>query len=402
MMARLPRVAALASCALVLAACQSAAASHDGASSSIGGAPATSPGLADAPHPTVALASSRSAAVPWRGPVVIKATHSTIASVKVQDRSGHVVTGALSSHKQAWRSHGFLLPSTTYRATLGLVTPSGTTVTRQLRFSTTQARDSVSMSATPGPGWVMGVGEPIAVRFSRAVPDRAAVERHMTVSTSAGRVRGAWHWFSDTVAHFRPRRYWPANTSITVHVDLNHVYAGQGVWGDRDHDWTWRTGDAHIAYVNSARHTFRVTVNGRTTHVWPTGTGMPGFDTRRGTYLVLDKSHEVEMTSCSVGLSCTPGTSTYYDLHVFWDTRLTDSGTFVHAAPWDSQIGAANTSHGCIHLSVTNAQTFYGNAMPGDVVKLTGSTRPPNPVDAGMMDWNMSWHQWVAGSALHH
>jgi lipoprotein-anchoring transpeptidase ErfK/SrfK len=332
--------------------------------------------------------------------VQISAVEGTIASVSLRS-SGHRVPGRLTPAARKWTSTGRLTPSTAYTASVRLLDGSGQPARKTFRFTTTKADKLLTMSATPGPGWTMGVGEPVVVTFNAPVAHPAAVERHMSVTTSRGHLAGAWHWFSSSVVHFRPRHFWPADTTVHVHVDLRHIYAGEGRWGDRNHDWSWRVGASHVTYVSATRHTFRVTSDGTTIHRWPTGMGMPGFATRSGVYIVLDKSHNVQMKSCSVGLSCKPGTPTYYNLTVHWDTRITDSGTFVHAAPWDSQIGYANTSHGCIHLTTADAERFYSMSVPGDVVIVRGTSRPANLADRGMADWNMTWSQWRAGSALH-
>ena len=335
-------------------------------------------------------------------PLVFTAAHGTISSLTVRG-GGHTVPVESSQQGRRWRSTGQLIPGTRYRARLDLVGADGRHRTRTLSVRTRKAARTLTMTATPGPGWTDGVGEPVVVHFSSPVSDEAAVERHLSISTSHGPVRGSWHWFSPTVVHYRPRHFWPADTTVHVHVDLRGVRAGHGLWGDRDHDWSWRVGNRHVTRVNARRHTFTVTDNGKTVHRWPTGMGMPGFATRDGIYAVIDKEHTVQMTSCSVGLSCNRNSANYYNLKVYWATRLTDTGTFVHAAPWDSQLGRANTSHGCIHLSTADAQSFYQFSSPGDVVVVRGTGRAPDlPSDPGMMDWNMSWSQWKAGSALHH
>ncbi|MGH3472764.1 MAG: Ig-like domain-containing protein [Nocardioidaceae bacterium] len=399
------RVVALVSCGVVLAGCSAAVGdTHASVGDNTGqtGAPtgASQTSALKPLHPRVRLVSSHHHSVSWRGPVVFKAADATIVSATV--RGGpDPVSGAVHAQGARWRSTGLLTPSTSYHAAVRLRTSTGQRITRAIRFSTTKPDSTLSLTATPGPGYVVGVGEPIVVNFNQPVTDEAAVQKRMSVMAGSEHIKGSWHWFSSTLVHYRPKKYWPANTEIKVGIDLANLYVGHGVWGDRNHDWTWHTGNAHISYVNSVKHTFTVTSNGKRIAVWPTGTGMPGFDTRSGTYVVLDKSPTVEMTSCSVGLSCTPGTANYYDLQVSWDTRVTDSGTFVHAAPWDSEMGVANTSHGCIHLATTHARSFYHMSLPGDIVTLTGSPRPPNPDDPGMMDWNMSWSQWRAGSALH-
>ena len=84
---------------------------------------------------------------------------------------------------------------------------------------------------------------------------------------------------------------------------------------------------------------------------------------------------------------------------VYWDTQISSTGEYVHAAPWsvDDQ-GRANVSHGCINLSDENAKWFYDWSQRGDIVEVTGTPRPPNN-DIAMVDWKVPYEQWVQGSA---
>lgn len=350
------------------------------------------------PKPSVMLVGDNNA-VPWRGPVRLQAQNGKIMSVRVYDKAGDTASGKINRTGSRWQSSGVLYPSTLYHARVRMAGVSGHTV-RRIWFKTKAPTKVLSMYTTTTPDATFGIGEPIVVNFSTPVADRAAVQKRMTVTTSAGGVVGAWHWFSPTVVHYRPKTYWPANTTVSVKIDLSHLYAGNGVWGDRLHEWSFHIGNAYIAYVNGVKKTFRWTENGKTIANWPTAIGMPNYQTRWGTYIALEKSPLVEMKSCSVGLSCTPGTPGFYDLKVKYDVRLTYSGTFVHAAPWDPTIGVRNTSHGCIHLRTVDAKRYMDTTQIGDIVVVTGSNRPPNPDDPGMMDWNLSWSQWLAGSAL--
>lgn len=105
------------------------------------------------------------------------------------------------------------------------------------------------------------------------------------------------------------------------------------------------------------------------------GFGKPGFRTPSGTFHVLGKDAVITMTSCSANITCNPRNPNYYVLTVHWAVRLTDSGLFVHAAPWDHAIGRADSSHGCIHLSTEDAHRFYDFSRVGDtvIVKNTGA-----------------------------
>ncbi|MEV6741414.1 Ig-like domain-containing protein [Streptomyces sp. NPDC051104] len=65
----------------------------------------------------------------------------------------------------------------------------------------------------PEPDGTVGVTMPISIEFSDpvATPARAAIERHLKVTTSTPVTR-AWHWFSSRRGDFRPKTFWPSGT----------------------------------------------------------------------------------------------------------------------------------------------------------------------------------------------
>jgi hypothetical protein len=80
--------------------------------------------------------------------------------------------------------------------------------------------------------------------------------------------------------------------------------------------------------------------------------------------------------------------------------RLTNSGEFIHAAPWSvGSQGNANVSHGCTGMSTEDAAWLYAMSVRGDVVEYTGSDRPMT-FDNGYGDWNKSFRDYQKGSAL--
>ncbi len=91
----------------------------------------------------------------------------------------------------------------------------------------------------------------------------------------------------------------------------------------------------------------------------------------------------------------------YYNLsNVEYALRVTYSGEFLHAAPWSAgSQGSANVSHGCVGMSLTDAQWLYDRTSRGDVVEVTGSARRMT-LDNGYGDWNLSAQAWRKGSAL--
>ena len=170
-----------------------------------------------------------------------------------------------------------------------------------------------------------------------------------------------------------------------------------GVWGTARTS-SFRVGDTLSSVVDVAAHTMTVSLNGAVVRVMKASMGKPGFDTRNGNFVVLEKFADRVMDSATVDLP--PGTPAYKTA-VKDAVRITNSGTFTHGAPWSvSSQGRRNVSHGCVNLSPADAHWYYLNAKRGDVVTVVNSTTGPNLSDAGSQDWNLTFDQWRSGSAL--
>ena len=116
-----------------------------------------------------------------------------------------------------------------------------------------------------------------------------------------------------------------------------------------------------------------------------------------GVHIVLDRETVVRMISSSNGIPVNSPDG--YDELVYFDVHISDTGEYVHAAPWSvGSQGRANVSHGCINLSPANAQAYFGFSRVGDVVLVTGSPRPPVHGDHGVMDWDTPWSQFTPAS----
>jgi lipoprotein-anchoring transpeptidase ErfK/SrfK len=137
-------------------------------------------------------------------------------------------------------------------------------------------------------------------------------------------------------------------------------------------------------------HEMTVTDNGRAIATYPISGGKPTDPTMAGVHIVLDRAAVVHMVSSTNGIPVNSPDG--YDELVYNDVHISDTGEYVHAAPWSvASQGHANVSHGCINLSPANALAFFGFSRVGDVVLVTGSPRPPVVGDHGVMDWDTSW-----------
>ncbi len=273
-------------------------------------------------------------------------------------------------------------------------------MTRPVRFRTQELTldQQTYPSVAPLAGETVGVGMPVVVTFDVPVSDKAAFERHMTV-TSTPAQPGTWHWMSDNEAHYRPRTYWQAGTDVSVDIDVNSVPAGNGIYGQESRTVDFQVGDAHVYKVNAQTHQMQVFSNGTLLRTLPITTGKPGFTTRSGTKVIMEMFDERRMNSETVGISADDPEA--YDIDdVQWAMRLTYSGEFIHAAPWSvGSQGSANVSHGCTGLSTADAGWLYAMSRRGDVVEYTGTDRWMTLTN-GYGDWNASYADYKAGSAL--
>lgn len=201
--------------------------------------------------------------------------------------------------------------------------------------------------------------------------------------------------------HYRPKEYWPSDASIDVRSNLKGIKVTNALYGAVTKPLKLTTGDRIEAITDASDHSMTVLRNGEVINTIPVTTGKPGFDTRNGVKVVLAKEQFVRMRGESIGIAA--GSSESYDLPVYWATRVTWSGEYVHAAPWSTgSQGNANVSHGCTGMSTADAQWFFETVREGDIVKVVGSDgETMTPFDNGFGDWNLAWDAWLKGSALH-
>ena len=313
---------------------------------------------------------------------------------------GQDVAGAISDDRRHWQTSGALLPGTTY-AVRATMTGSADTdpVTRTLSISTRDSASQFRARISPRDGATVGVGMPILVTFTAPVEQdrRAQVQDALTVSASED-VEGAWNWVSDTKVQYRTKEYWPARTAVSVTADLAGVQAGADVWGDQDKQVDFQIGKSVVSVVDVTSHQMTVTIDGQVARTIPVTTGKDGFLTRGGTRVISEKLEETRMDAASTGI--TPGDPEYYNLDVRYALRMTNSGEFIHAAPWSvASQGVANVSHGCVGMSTANARWLFQRSRVGDVVTIVHSTRKLEPGN-GLTQWNDSWEDWRAGSAV--
>jgi lipoprotein-anchoring transpeptidase ErfK/SrfK len=326
-----------------------------------------------------------------------------ITDVTAIDATGRHVTGELSADGTRWHSTSPLAANAHYTVRVSTEDEDGAPGRKVLAFNTTEPTTKKSLGVTFGPkSGGYGVGQPITAELDKPVKDkaqRAVVERALRVD-SVPAVQGAWHWVDDKELHYRPKDYWPAHATVQVYSDLDGVKVGDRLWGTKSKPLKLTIGDSIVAVTDASSHSMTVYKNGEDINEIPVTTGKPGFETRNGVKVVLGKQYFVRMRSTTVGIA--EGSSDSYDLPVYYATRVTWSGEYVHAAPWSvGSQGSANVSHGCTGMSTSNAEWFFDTVHEGDVVKVVNSGGDTmESFGNGFGDWNLDWKNWRTGSAL--
>jgi lipoprotein-anchoring transpeptidase ErfK/SrfK len=335
--------------------------------------------------------------------VTAEGSDGRITDVTAMDATGRYVTGELSADGSRWHSTSPLAADARYTVRVSTEDEDGAPGRKVLTFDTSRPTSKKHLTVKFGPkAGKYGVGQPVTAELNKPIKDkaqRAIVERALRVDATPA-AQGTWHWVDDKELHYRPKEYWPTHATIQVRSNLEGVRISDRLWGGKVRPLKITTGDRVIAVTDASSHSMTVYKNDEKIKTLPVTTGKPGFDTRNGVKVVLGKEHFVRMRSTSIGIA--EGSAESYDLPVYYATRVTWSGEYVHAAPWSvGSQGSANVSHGCTGMSTGNAEWFFDNVREGDIVKVVNSHgNTMEPFGNGFGDWNLAWKKWRKGSAL--
>jgi lipoprotein-anchoring transpeptidase ErfK/SrfK len=334
-------------------------------------------------------------------PIVVRAISGSLGRVSVEGGGTHV-SGAYDQAHRQWKSSRTLKPATRYTVT-AIAGAGGKTTTTTSSFQTLTPKQTFSIAdITPMPEETIGVGMPLIVKFSRPVYNQADVERALQV-TSDKPGEGAWRWLGRQEAVYRTKDYWQPNQTVRLTADLAGVRGAKDTYGTKDYTRSFRIGDSHISDVDVQAHRMTVQVDGRTVKTTPISAGKGGlrkYTTTNGIHAVMGKQSPVTMTSGWEGVT-NKSDPNYYSLTVYQAVQISSSGEYVHSAPWSvGSQGRANVSHGCVNAPPAFAKWFYSLSRRGDIVKVSGTDRDLEPTN-GYGYWQLSWSDWLKGSALH-
>lgn len=132
----------------------------------------------------------------------------------------------------------------------------------------------------PGDGEVVGVGEPVAIRFDENIADRGAAEKAIKITTNPP-VEGAFYWLNNREVRWRPEHFWKPGTAVDVAVNTYGVDLGEGMFGEDNVQTHFTIGDEVIATADDNTKILTVRVNGEVVKSMPTSMGKDS--TRRPT-----------------------------------------------------------------------------------------------------------------------
>src|SRR5690242_6829577 len=333
----------------------------------------------------------------------------TLTGVTMTTESGTAVAGTLSADKTSWKPNAQLERSTTYKVAAVAKDSAGRVAHENASFTTVAPANSFIGTFTPDNGTTVGVGMPVSINFDKAITNKAAVQKGITVSSSSGQ-EVVGHWFNANRIDFRPEDYWKENSTVTLKLALDGVQGANGVYGVQQKTVTFKIGRNQVSYVDAKTKQMKVTQNGATIKTIPISAGSPDNKTYEGVMVMSEKFKETRMNGATVGFTDDDGKGEYDIKDVPHAIRLTNSGTFMHGNYWGAKsvFGSVNTSHGCVGLSDTKGADdtgtagywFYTNSIVGDVVVVQNTGDKTVAPDNGLNGWNMDWAQWKAGSAV--
>jgi lipoprotein-anchoring transpeptidase ErfK/SrfK len=327
-------------------------------------------------------------------PVSLKVGNGRIESVTLTSTSGEAVQGTFATDGSGWSASGPLKFNTEYSYTYVVTDGVGRETSTTQSFNTVSSTHEADAAIYPLDGMKVGVGQPLQIIFSEPVVNRAAVEKAIKVTSSAGQA-GAFHWFSDTMVRYRPEAFWAANSTVTMDMQLFGVDLGNGQIANFNKKVKVNFGDKKVAIADAAAHTFTLSVNDQVVKTLPVSMGDQRFPSARGYAVLMEKNRYDHFRAASIGLK--PGDPAYYgEVDVEYSIRLTLSGAYIHQALESAYpyIGNTNVSHGCIGFAPDGAAWVFDNMTTGDVVQIVNTEGDYAALDDGYGDWNIPWAEY--------
>lgn len=339
-------------------------------------------------------------------PIVVTAADGKLQSVTVT--AGKAKIDGAMQDDGSWRSTEDLAYGKKYKVTVTATDSAGKATNEDTTFTTLKPAKTARVNFQANSmlllkeGRTYGAGQPVIVAFSRAVNKKAA-EQAIEIKTSPA-VEGKFYWRDDKTVHWRPAKYWAAGTKIKVSVTAFGVKLGKTTYGAENASTHFTIGRQLIAISDNRTHLTKVYIDGKLVRTMKSSLGKGGgttgangerisYWTAGGPHVVLGKKRKHTMSSASYGVTDPKDPNYYVSENIEFCTRITYSGEYLHAAPWNGSLGRANLSHGCINLSTADAKWVYNNFLIGDIVDVKNTPREL-PIWNGLGDWTVPFDKY--------
>ncbi|RVW10322.1 L,D-transpeptidase [Prescottella agglutinans] len=329
-------------------------------------------------------------------PISVRVSQGTLENVALANPAGKTVQGALSPDRTSFTVTEPLGYDTKYTWSGSAVGADGKPVPIAGTFTTVDPDTTTSVRTSIADGQVVGIAAPIILQFDGPIADKAAVEKALTVTTNPP-TPGAWAWLPDdngARAHWRPQNYWAPGTTVDVAAKLYGVDFGDGAYGASDVSLNFTIGRSQIVKADAPSHRMQVVRDGATIMDIPVSYGEGNENrnvTRSGVHIVSEKHEDFLMSNPPY----------YENVRERWAVRISNNGEFIHANPLTVGVqGASNVTNGCINLSLSDAEEYFGTAIYGDPVEVTGTRIDLSAADGDVYDWAIDWPTWTSMSAL--
>ncbi len=326
-------------------------------------------------------------------PITITVEQGKIDTLELTNPEGKVVEGAVAADGQSWKLGEVLGYGKKYTVSGTATGTDGKSVPIEGTYNTVTPTKTVRTFISPGDGKTVGVAAPVIVEFSVEPKDRAAIEKLVSITTEP-KVEGAWAWVQHDEGNwaldYRTKDYWPAGTKVHVEADVYGFEFADGSYGAEDLTSDFTIGRNQVVKADVNSHELVVQQNGVTVATYPASYGR-GTDedttTRSGVHVVNEKFDKKLMSNPKYG---------YTNVLERFAVRISNNGEFIHANPNTvGDQGNTNVSHGCVNLSLDNAEAYYNSAIYGDPVEVTGTNVQLGPSDGDIFDWAVPWDVWV-------
>ena len=350
-----------------------------------------------APNLKFEPADAASGVVPI-APISVQVGDGWFQKVALTNSSGKVIAGSFNEDRTVYTTSEPLGYYVTYTWSGSVVGHDGKAISVTGKFTTVSPSKQIGGGFQLADGQTVGVAAPIIIQFDAPISDKAAVEKALSVTTNPP-VEGSWAWLPDEAkgarVHWRSREYYPAGTTVNVDARLYGLPFGDGAFGAQDISLHFQIGRRQVVKAEVSSHRIQVVTDAGVIMDFPCSYGEADKArnvTRNGVHVVTEKYSDFYMSNPAAG---------YSNAHERWAVRISNNGEFIHANPNSAGAqGNTNVTNGCINLSTADAQEYFGSAIYGDPVEVTGSTIQLSYSDGDIWDWAVDWDTWVAMSAL--